>query len=163
MVIRIDEIVENVKNIRVQSVEVEINVEDGMKKKRDCYVDVGISKYIKELNDWGYETCMSCSGMEWDNHDHELDFPSIFFVKPSHLKHKEMKYFDLLSQSLKRAGFAVEFQPSLKNIQWVIGYIYSRVSKDDGIDQKFRTLVNLLTKKDYFKKKKQKERCVYIP
>jgi len=163
MAIRIDEIVENAKKHESSSIEVEINMGDGMKKKSDCYVDAGLSKYLKELNDWGYKTCMSCSGMEWDNHNRELDIPSIFFVKPSHKKHKEMKYFIFLSQSLKRAGFVVEYQPSLKNIQWVIGYIYSRVSKDDDIDRKFRTLVNLLTKRDYFKKKKRKERCVYIP
>jgi len=57
MTIRIDDIVENAKEQEGSGIEVEINVGDGMKKKRDCYVDAGLSKYLKELNDWGYEIC----------------------------------------------------------------------------------------------------------
>ena len=107
-------------------------------------LDKGITDYIQEINDLGYSTYMSCSGMKEDDHDKE-QCPFICFC-PIDLADEELvKFYRFLGDSFYNSNWFVEY---ISN--YVIGYLPWGLS-DSNIKDRFERLIQNLKMMDFFK------------
>lgn len=107
-------------------------------------VDNGIMEYIQEINDLGYVTVMSCSGMKEDHYEVEK-CPFICFNYPE-LSGDELKsYLRFLGDSLFNANWFIEFFN--RNVS---GYLPWGLN-DSNIENRFKKLINNLKLRDSMK------------
>ena len=107
-------------------------------------VDDGIVKYIQLINNLGYKTIMSCSGMEKDHYNKEK-CPFICFIPPVLSKHNLSKYLCFLGDCLYNSNWYVEFFP-----RYIVGYLPWGLN-DSEIEFRFQKLVTNLHTRDFFK------------
>ncbi len=107
-------------------------------------VDKCIAKYIKQINNLGYQTVLSCSGMQRD-HYNDRKCPFICFVPP-HLFGEEMnQYLRFIGDCLYNSNWFVEFFP-----HYIVGYLPWGL-KDSNIKNRFHKFVSNLRMRDFFK------------
>ena len=100
-------------------------------------VDNGIVKYIQEINNLGYKTVLSCSGMKMD-HIKNKNCPFICFERP-HLSGEEiLRFLRFIRDCLYNSNWDVKFIS-----RYVIGYLPGGLD-DTEIKERFQKLVSIL-------------------
>lgn len=107
-------------------------------------VDNSISPYIQEINNLGYKTIMSCSGMEKD-HSGKEKCPFICFDRPNLSNDDLIRYLQFIGDCFFNSNWFVEYFP-----RYIIGYLPWGLD-DSNIERRFQKFVNNLRKRDFFK------------
>ncbi len=97
-------------------------------------VDIGIIKYLRIINDMGFITLSSCSGMKRDHIGEEKFYSYINFEK------RTPSNDELLMDCLKKAGFSVSIKDKA-----ISGRLSEKMS-DSDIKKSFENLIQLLNK-----------------
>ena len=108
-------------------------------------LDNGIIKYIQEINNLGYKTIMSCSGMRKD-HYHTDNYPFICFTLKELNKRSLNKFFSFITDCLYNSNWYVELYPL-----YIIGYLPLGLN-DSDIENRFQKLLKNLRMQEFFKK-----------
>jgi hypothetical protein len=116
-----------------------------VKQLSEDLFDNGISKYIQQINELGYKTIMSCSGMDKE-HKQKEKCPFICFAKPKDLSKEDIsKYFCFIGDCLYNSNWFVEcFSRNL------VGYLPWGLD-DSDIDRRFQKFLLNLRIRDFFK------------
>jgi len=107
-------------------------------------VDNGIAHFIQEINDMGYKTIMSCSGMKEDHFKVEK-CPFICFDWPRLSGEEIILFLRFLGDCFYNSNWYVEYFS-----RYVVGYLPSGL-KDKDIKKRFQKFVSNLRVMDYFK------------
>lgn len=107
-------------------------------------IDGGINKYIQEINNLGYKTIMSCSGMKRDHYE-KYKCPFICFERPNLSDNELIKYLEFIGDCLFNSNWFVEYYP-----RYIIGYLPWGLT-DSNIEKRFQKFVNNLKMRDFFK------------
>jgi len=113
-------------------------------------IDSSIAVIIEEINNLGYTTDASCSGLRPD-HDKDMQgTPYIIFKAPNFENGNINKeyYFKFLAYALERCGFIPVSVAQSGPITDLIGYMPGTLS-DFGVLSKFEALCVMLRKRDF--------------
>jgi len=100
-------------------------------------VDNGIVRYIKEINNLGYKTVLSCSGMKRD-HSKAKICPFICFERPRLSGEAILLFLRFIRDCLYNSNWDIRFIS-----RYVIGYLPGGLD-DIEIKERFRKLVSIL-------------------
>lgn len=107
-------------------------------------VDNGIVQFIQEINNLGYRTVMSCSGMKED-HFETFKRPFICFGLPQLAGEEMLLFLRFLGDCLFNSNWDVQYFS-----QYVVGYLPWGL-KDSKIKRRFQKFLLNLKNMDFFK------------
>jgi hypothetical protein len=107
------------------------------------HIDHGITDFIQEINNLGYKTIMSCSGMKKDHYELEK-CPFICIDRPEASKEEIFSYLCFIGDCFYNSNFFVEFFS-----RYIIGYLPWGLD-DSNIEKRFQKFVNNLKNWDFF-------------
>ena len=113
-------------------------------------IDFSIAGIIEKINNLGYITDASCSGLGPDHDKDMLGNPYIIFKPPKFENGSinEEYYFKFLAHALERCGFLPVSMAKSGPIKKLIGYLPGKLS-DFGVLSKFEALCVMLRKGNF--------------